>query len=180
MDANVEITRLIEIITDIRSQRVEFNVPPSAFMLTTIIQGDQTDFDILNQHIDALKRMAKIKPGQKEMKGSVLHTLGSHKFEQAAKTLVGSAGSDSLRIRSQGLELLCFLDTGNADPAAERARLTKSAEASEKEAASLAGRLNNPAFVEKAKPEAVEKARADYAEKSAEADRLRAALARLG
>ncbi len=63
---------------------------------------------------------------------------------------------------------------------AERARLTKSAEAAEKEAASLAGRLNNPAFVEKAKPEAVEKARADHAEKSAEAERLRAALARLG
>ena len=51
--------------------------------------------------------------------------------------------------------------------------------AAEKEAASLAGRLNNPSFVERAKPEAVEKARADHAEKSAEAERLRAALARL-
>ncbi len=69
---------------------------------------------------------------------------------------------------------------GVIDFAAERARLTKSAEAAEKEAASLAGRLNNPSFVERAKPEAVEKARADHAEKSAEAERLRAALARLG
>ncbi|MEY4870642.1 MAG: hypothetical protein RIS11_1836, partial [Pseudomonadota bacterium] len=39
---------------------------------------------------------------------------------------------------------------------------------------------SNPAFVEKAKPEAVEKARADHAEKSAEVERLGAALARLG
>jgi valyl-tRNA synthetase len=40
--------------------------------------------------------------------------------------------------------------------------------------------LSNAAFVEKAKPEAVEKARADYAEKAAEAERLTAALKRLG
>jgi valyl-tRNA synthetase len=37
-----------------------------------------------------------------------------------------------------------------------------------------------PAFVEKAKPEAVEKARADHAHHSAEAERLASALARLG
>ena len=73
-----------------------------------------------------------------------------------------------------------FLLLEGIDLDAERARLTKSAEAAEKEAASLAGRLNNPSFVERAKPEAVEKARADHAEKSAEAERLRAALARLG
>ncbi len=69
---------------------------------------------------------------------------------------------------------------GTIDLDAERARLSKAIEAVSKEAASLAGRLNNPAFVEKAKPEAVEKARADLAEKSAEADRLTAALGRLG
>ena len=63
---------------------------------------------------------------------------------------------------------------------AERARITKAIEAATKEAKSLEGRLNNPAFVEKAKPEAVEKARADHAEKAAEAERLTAALARLG
>ena len=69
---------------------------------------------------------------------------------------------------------------GVIDLDAERARITKGIEAASKEAASLAGRLNNPAFVEKAKPEAVDKARADHAEKSAEVERLQAALARLG
>ncbi len=48
-----------------------------------------------------------------------------------------------------------------------------------KEAKSLAGRLSNPAFVEKAKPEAVEKARADHAHHATEAERLEAALTRL-
>ena len=66
------------------------------------------------------------------------------------------------------------------DIAAEKARLSKALEAVSKEAKSLEGRLSNPAFVEKAKPEAVEKARADHADKSAEAERLAAALARLG
>jgi valyl-tRNA synthetase len=69
---------------------------------------------------------------------------------------------------------------GVIDLDAERARITKGIEAASKEAASLAGRLNNPAFVEKAKPEAVDKARADHAEKSAEVERLQAALTRLG
>lgn len=69
---------------------------------------------------------------------------------------------------------------GVIDLDAERARISKAVEANAKERDSLAGRLNNPAFVERAKPEAVEKARADHAEKVAEAERLTAALARLG
>ncbi len=69
---------------------------------------------------------------------------------------------------------------GVIDLAAERARIAKAIEAVSKEVKSLEGRLNNPAFAEKAKPEAVAKARADHAEKSAEADKLAAALARLG
>ena len=51
-------------------------------------------------------------------------------------------------------------------------------EASQKEFGSLNGRLNNANFVERAKPEAVEKARADAAFHAAEIDRLRAASPR--
>jgi valyl-tRNA synthetase len=66
------------------------------------------------------------------------------------------------------------------DLEAEKARLAKGAEAAEKERDSLAQRLSNPNFTERAKPEAVEKARADHEAKTAEAERLRAALERLG
>ena len=69
---------------------------------------------------------------------------------------------------------------GIIDIEAEKGRLSKAAEAAEKERDSLAGRLSNPNFTERAKPEAVEKARADHAEKSADAKRYRAALERLG
>ena len=51
---------------------------------------------------------------------------------------------------------------------------------SKKEAKSLEGRLSNANFVERAKPEAVEKAKADFAHHSAEVERLEGALARLG
>ena len=44
----------------------------------------------------------------------------------------------------------------------------------------LAARLANSAFTDRAKPEAVEKARADHDSRAAEAERLGAALARLG
>ena len=79
-----------------------------------------------------------------------------------------------------GAETFALALDGVIDLDAERARLTKSLAAAEKERDALAGRLGNASFVERAKPEAVEKARADHAEKSADAERFTAALARLG
>ena len=81
-----------------------------------------------------------------------------------------SAGADSFLIPLQGL----------IDVDAERARIKKMREASVKERDSLAKRLSNPSFVDKAKPEAVEKARSDHAQHDAEVIRLDAALERLG
>ena len=69
---------------------------------------------------------------------------------------------------------------GVIDVATEKARLEKALATAQKEAKSLDGRLSNAAFVEKAKPEAIDKARADHAHHSAEAARLAAALERLG
>ena len=85
----------------------------------------------------------------------------------------------TIQIVSEEATFLLSLE-GVIDLAAERARLDKAAAAAEKERDALAGRLANPGFVEKAKPEAVAKARADHAGRAAEAERLRAALARLG
>lgn len=85
----------------------------------------------------------------------------------------------SIQMPSGGLVLSANVED-LVDLDAERARLSKSAAAAEKERDSLALRLANPAFTERARPEAVEKARADHQAKSAEAERLRAALERLG
>jgi valyl-tRNA synthetase len=78
-------------------------------------------------------------------------------------------------------EATFFLEVADLiDVEAEKSRLSKAAEAAEKDCDSLAARLANPAFAERAKPEAVDKARADHDARAAEAERLRAALARLG
>ena len=69
---------------------------------------------------------------------------------------------------------------GVIDIDAERARLQKALEASQKEAKSLEGRLGNANFVDRAKPEAVEKAREDLAHHTGEMARLNDALTRLG
>ena len=68
---------------------------------------------------------------------------------------------------------------GVIDIAAEQARLTKALAVSQKEAKSLEGRLSNPAFVEKAKPEAVDKARADLQSQRQQVNALAAELKRL-
>src|SRR3546814_17158820 len=60
---------------------------------------------------------------------------------------------------------------GVIDLAAEKARLTKAMDAAAKERDALSKRLENPAFVERAKPEAVVKAREDFAEKTRSEER---------
>jgi len=93
--------------------------------------------------------------------------------------VLGKRPEPVLRVSAGTSELVMPLQ-GTIDVDAEAARLLKSATAAEKERDSLAQRLANPNFTERAKPEAVEKARADYEAKAAEAERLRAALERLG
>ena len=153
--AKVVAERQIEVIGAVRTLRVEMNIPWTV-QLEPLIVGDDA----------ALVRLMEDGP-----------------VARVAKTtrprVVDALPANSAQIVSRGTTIAFALD-GAIDLTAERARLGKAAEAVEQEAASLAARLANPAFVERAKPEAVAKARADHAEKAAEAGRLRAALERLG
>jgi valyl-tRNA synthetase len=110
----------------------------------------------------------------------VFETAARHlSFSRAAEELHLSQPAGSAQVVVNG-ETIAFPLAGHIDLDSEKARLAKAAEAAEKERDSLGARLANPNFVERAKPEAVEKARSDHAEKSAEAERYRAALDRLG
>jgi valyl-tRNA synthetase len=120
-------------------------------------EAAETTADRLDRHHPMLSRLARLESIQ----------LSSFDGTGAAQVLVDGT---SYAIPLEGI----------IDLEAEKTRLAKAATAAEKERDSLAGRLSNPNFVERAKPEAVEKARADHAEKSAEAERYRAALERLG
>ncbi|MFD1612352.1 valine--tRNA ligase [Sphingomonas tabacisoli] len=152
-EATKEIDWLIRLVSEIRTARTELNVPPGARVPFAVAEANAETQRRLDAHMAALARLARIDRSA---------TPGGQ-----AQVVVDEA--------TYALQLGDVIDLE-----AERARLAKGIAAAEKERDSLAGRLSNPSFVERAKPEAVEKARADHAEKAAEAERLTAALKRLG
>ena len=138
-------------------QTEKLNIPWSAALAPHVIGGSPAMIERLTANAATLARMAKL----------------------AAPVSAEAVPAGSAQIAVDGVTIAFPL--GDAiDLDAEKARLAKASEAVEKERDSLAARLANPAFAERAKPEAVEKARADHDAKSVEADRLRAALERLG
>ncbi|WP_375398417.1 valine--tRNA ligase [uncultured Sphingomonas sp.] len=170
-----EIDWLIRLVGEIRTTRTELNVPPGGRLPLNVYDAD----DILKQRLadqdGALRRLARI---------ADITIMGSDYFLEVAGeptdlNLLAEARLGSAQIVIDQATFVLPLD-GVIDLGAERARLAKAIAAAAKERDALAGRLANPSFVERARPEAVDKARADHAEKSAEAERLSAALARLG
>ncbi|MGQ5701729.1 valine--tRNA ligase [Sandaracinobacteroides sp. A072] len=155
--ASDEIAWLVELVSAIRSARTELNVPPAARLALHAAEADAGLAARLERHRTALERLARV--------------------ERIECTPAPEGGMAQIVV--EGLTYALPL-AGIIDLDAEKTRLTKAAEAADKEAKSLAARLSNPSFTERAKPEAVEKAREDHAARAAEAERLRAALARLG
>jgi valyl-tRNA synthetase len=154
--AKREIEALVSVIAEARTLRAELNIPWSA-TLTPHVIGNASLVERLSRDVATLSRMAKLSP----------------------PTSAESAPPNSAQVVVNGTAIAFPL--GDAiDLDAEKARLGKAAAAAEKERDGLAQRLANANFTERARPEAVEKARADHEAKSAEAERLRAALERLG
>ena len=156
-NANAEIEWVVEAISKVRSVKAELNIPPGTRLTPNIAAPQSATVEIIRSQASVLSRLGRLDE----------FVYSPAQSSNVAQIVVGS-------------DTIVFSLDGIIDLTAERARLTKAIEAAAKERDALATRLNNPAFVEKAKPEAVEKARADMAEKSAEAGRLSAALARLG
>ena len=152
-----EVSWVIETISKTRSFKAELNIPPGTRLTANIADPQASTTGIIERQAAALSRLGRIDR----------FVYSSVDTNNVAQIVVG------------GDTVVYALD-GIIDLDAERTRITKAIEAATKERDALAGRLSNAAFVEKAKPEAVEKARADHSEKAAEAERLKAALARLG
>ena len=178
-EAKAEIEWLIELVATVRSGRTEMNVPPGAVLPIRLAGGSKgIALERIVNNKAILRRLARVEYGGFGPLERTNDFAKPHWDELAAK-YAEEVKSGSLYIIAKDFEGFIPLE-GVIDIAAEKARLEKALATSQKEAKSLAGRLSNPAFVEKAKPEAIDKARADHAHHAAEAERLAAALARLG
>ena len=155
--AKAEIEWLIALVSAMRTARNELGIAPGARLEAWLPEPSAATRAVIAANGPAIDRLARL---------SAIHFAPA----PAGAAMQVGAGDATLIVPLEGL----------IDIAAERARLEKALAVAQKEAASLAGRLNNPSFVERAKPEAVDKARADHAHHVAEAERLTAALARLG
>ncbi|MDE2403749.1 MAG: valine--tRNA ligase [Sphingomonadales bacterium] len=152
-----EVEWLIALVGNLRTAKNELGIAPGAKLEAWLPEPSPETRAIIERNPAAIDRLARL---------TAIHFAPA----PAGAAMQVGAGDASLIVPLEGL----------IDIAAEKARLEKALAASQKEAKSLEGRLSNPSFVEKAKPEAVEKARADHAMHAAEATRLAAALSRLG
>jgi valyl-tRNA synthetase len=155
--AKAEVEWLIALVGNLRGAKAELGIAPGARLTAYLADPSDATRAVIERNGAAIDRLAR---------------LDAIRFEPspAGAAMQVGAGDAMLAIPLEGV----------IDLAAEKARLEKALATSLKERDSLGKRLENPAFVEKAKPEAVEKAKADHAAHAAEADRLQAALARLG
>lgn len=156
-DAKAEVEWLIALVSALRTAKNELGIAPGARLDAYLAAPSERTAAIIAANPAAIERLARL---------SAIHFAPAP--TGAAMQIV--AGDATLVVPLEGI----------IDIAAEKARLEKALAAAQKEAKALEGRLGNPSFVERAKPEAVEKARADHAHHSAESQRLAAALARLG
>ena len=155
--AKAEIDWLIALTSGLRGAKNELGIAPGAKLNAYLESPSDTAKTVIAGSEAAIERLAR---------------LSSIAFEAAPSGAAMQLGV--------GNDIFVIPLEGVLDIEAEKARLTKALEASQKEAKSLEGRLNNANFVERAKPEAVEKARADHAHHAAEVERLTTALERLG
>ena len=155
--AKSEVEWLIALVSGFRTAKNELGLAPGARLEAWLPDPSDASRAIIAANGPAIDRLARL---------SAIHFAPA----PAGAAMQVGAGDATLIVPLEGL----------VDIAAEKARLEKALAASDKEAKALAGRLGNPSFVERAKPEAVDKARADHAHHTAEAARLAAALKRLG
>jgi valyl-tRNA synthetase len=155
--AKAEIDWLIALTSAVRAAKNELGIAPGAKLAAFCPNPSEAARAVIDGNNAVIERLARLTP---------LHLAEA----PAGAAMQVPAGEDVFIVPLEGV----------IDIAAEQARLTKAKAVAEKERDTLAKRLANPSFTERAKPEAVEKARADHGQHAAEAERLAAALLRLG
>ncbi|MBN8294635.1 valine--tRNA ligase [Rhodobacter sp. NTK016B] len=154
--ADREMGWTIGLIESIRSSRTQMRVPAGMKLPMLVVDQDETAKTAYGRNKTLIERLARL---------DGLHE--DAEIPKAALTVAVEGATYALPIE------------GVIDITAEADRLEKSLQKLDKEIGGLSGRLNNPKFVANASEEVVDEARANLAERSDEAARLREVLEKL-
>jgi valyl-tRNA synthetase len=141
--AEEEMARLMRVVTAVRTIRATYEVDRKRRLDATLVAGDPVDRAFFARHEAMIRHLALLNS----------FTMVAEAGD-AAGTIRQPVDTAELRIPMAGL----------FDVAAESARLTREVEKIAAELASLAKKLENPQFVDRAKPEVVKEARDRVAE----------------
>jgi valyl-tRNA synthetase len=157
--AEVDMERLMRLVTAVRTIRATYEVDRKRKLDVTVVAPEAGDRDFLARHEAFIRHLANL----------------------GAVTAVASAPEAAGMVRQpvDGLELRLPM-AGLFDVAAEIARLTREKEKIAAEMQSLARKLDNPQFVERAKPEVVKEARDRVAELEGRGAKIDDTLRELG
>ncbi len=161
-ETGAELDWIIRFIGEIRTVRVAMNVPPAKMTPLLLHDASETTRARAARWSEAIGRMARV---------------------SEVSVLDGALPPDALRDAAQAVvdEATLILPlAGIIDLAAERARLGRERARAQDEAAKVVAKLANADFVARAKPEVVEENRERLSAFRQDAERLDAALRRLG
>ncbi|MEJ0052160.1 MAG: valine--tRNA ligase [Methylovirgula sp.] len=156
-DAEAEIGFVVELISEIRSVRSEMNVPAGAQVPLVLVGADPAARSRAETWTDVLKRLARL----------------------SDISFATEAPAQAAQMISRGT-LAALPLAGIIDFAAEKIRLAKEIEKLHAEAKKIEAKLGNADFVARAPEEVVEENRERLVEAQSRAEKLAAALQRLG
>jgi valyl-tRNA synthetase len=156
--AAAEMEWLIRLISAVRTVRGEMNVPPSARIPLLIKGGDAKTGRRLTEHRDIILALARV---------STVESIAEVPAQGALQVVV-----DELTVVLPVADVIDF--------AQEKARLTRDLAKVDGELGKIAGKLANPAFIDKAPLEVIEEQRERAEDLTSTRSRLSEALARLG
>jgi valyl-tRNA synthetase len=156
--AEAEMGRLMRVVTAVRTIRATYEVDRKRRLDVTLVAADAGDRAFFAQHEAMIRHLALL--------GSLTMVVEAG---DAAGTIRQPVDAAELRIPMAGL----------FDVAAETARLSREAEKIEAELGSLGKKLDNPQFVDRAKPEVVREARERVQELSGRREKIDATLREL-
>jgi len=155
--AEAEIGRVVDLVSDVRSVRAEMNVPAAAQIPLVLVAASEADQAHARRWEETLKRLAR---------------LSEISFADASP-------AQAVQVVSRGTVLALPL-AGVIDFAAERARLQKAIAAEHKEIGKIDAKLGNADFLRRAPEEVVEENQERRADAVARVEKMQAALKLLG